>query len=76
MNNSIDDSRHWKQWMPTISLEEMRRSIPIWAKWFACEDVKDAFKQVILDEEDWHMLTVAPPVRLKHSDFTDKELSS
>ena len=74
VNSSIDYSGHWKQWMPTI--EEMRRSIPIWAKRFACEDVKDAFEHVILDEEDWHMLTVAPPVRLKQSDFTDEELLS
>ena len=74
VNSSIDYSGHWKQWMPTI--EEMRRSIPIWEKWFACEDVKDAFEHVILDEEDWHMLTVAPSIRLKQSDFTDEELLS
>ena len=71
MNSSIDYSGHRKQWMPTI--EETRRSIPIWAKWFACEDAKDAFEHVILDEEDWHMLTVAPPIRLKPSDFTNEE---
>ena len=61
-------------WMPT--LEDMRASIPRWAKWFWPEDIKDAFEHDVIVEEDREKLTVVPPVRLTASMFTHEELIS
>ena len=59
-------------WMPT--LEDMRVSIPRSAQWFFPEDIKDGFEHVVVHPDDRDKLTVAPPVRLKPSDFTVEEM--
>ena len=45
--------------MPT--LEDMKWSVPRWARWFFPEDIKDAFEHVVVAEKDREKLTVAPP---------------
>ena len=60
MNGALEWTAHWVRWSPT--LEDMKYSIPRWAKWFFPEDVKDAFEHVIVAEADRHMMTVVPPI--------------
>ena len=72
VNSVLEWAGHWVAWMPT--LEDMRVSIPRSARWFFPEDIKDAFEHVVVHPGDREKLTVAPPVRLKPSDFTVKEL--
>ena len=74
VNAGLQWNAHWVSWMPT--LEDMRASVPRWAKWFWPEDIKDAFEHVVVVEEDREKLTVAPPVRLTASMFTHEELTS
>ena len=50
VNKGLQWNEHWVSWMPT--LEDMRASIPRWAKWFWPEDIKDAFEHVIVVEGD------------------------
>ncbi len=72
LNNALEWSAHWVEWSPT--LENMRESVPKWAKWFFGEDVADAFEHVLLEPGDERLLTVAPPIKLTPDMFSDGEL--
>lgn len=52
----------------------MAESIPRSATHFASEDVNDAHEGAKVAEECRHLLTAAPPITLRPSDFTDEEL--
>ena len=73
-NKGLQWNEHWVSWMPT--LEDMRASIPRWARWFWPEDIKDAFEHVVVVEEGREKLTVAPPIKLTANMFTHEELRS
>ena len=60
--------------MPT--LEDIRVSIPRWARWFWPEDIKDEFEHVVVAEKDREKLTVALPIRLDARSFIEEELRS
>ena len=72
LNSALEWPAHWNEHMPTV--QELRESIPAWARWFASEDTSNAFESMWLAENVRHMVTVAPPVKLSMDDFTEEEL--
>ena len=74
VNQELCWKAHWVDWMPT--LEDMRVSMPRWARWFWLEDIKDAFEHVVVAAEDREKLTVAPSIMLDAISFTTEELRS
>ena len=74
VNQELCWKAHWVDWMPT--LEDMKVSIPRWARWFWPEDIKDTFEHVVVAGKDREKLTVAPPIRLDAKSFTVEELRS
>jgi hypothetical protein len=72
VNGCLDWSGFWNEWLPTLS--DMKRAVPRNARWFAVEDIADAFEHVLVMEGDERMLTAAPPIKLGPDDFTDEDL--
>ena len=72
LNAAIDWPRHWNELCPTIA--GVAESIPRSATHFASEDVSDAYEGAKVAEDCRHLLTAAPPITLRPSDFTDEEL--
>ena len=72
LNNAIVYPGHWNQEMPTLA--GMKVDVPRWAKYYAEEDVSNAFEGMLTVEGQEHLLTGAPPVRLNADSFTDEEL--
>ena len=57
-----------------LRLKEYGQAIPRGSKFFASEDVSDAYESARVTADSKHLLTAAPPIPLKASNFTDKEL--
>ena len=72
LNAAITWPVQWNEECPTI--EGIRQAIPHGSKWFASEDLSDAYESATVHPSCRHLLTAAPPVKLKASDFIDKEL--
>ena len=72
LNSAIDWPGQWNDECPTI--EGVASMIPKSAKYFAAEDIKDAYEGVDIDERCRHLLTVAPPFEIWASQYTDDEL--
>ena len=72
LNAAITWPVQWNEECPTI--EGIRQAIPHGSKWFASEDLSDAYESATVHPSCRHLLTAAPPVKLKASDFTDEEL--
>ena len=72
LNSASDWPKQWNEYCPTIS--GIKDSIPANAKWFATEDISDAYEGATVTPESRHFLTAAPPVPINASMFTDEEL--
>jgi hypothetical protein len=59
LNSAITWPVQWKEECPTI--EGVKMNIPRGAKWFASEDVSDAYESAVVHETSRHLLTAAPP---------------
>ena len=67
------DKKQWNEYCPTIN--GIKNAIPANAKWFATEDISDAYEGAEVTADSRHFLTAAPPVPIRASMFTDEELT-
>jgi site-specific DNA-cytosine methylase len=73
LNKAIQWPSQWGDECPTI--EHVTSTIPRDARYYAGEDIKDAYEGVNMDQRSRHLVTVAPPFEVLASDYTDEELS-
>ena len=72
VNSELGWPKWWEHLTPTI--EHMCQQIPIWAEYYAGEDIRDAYEGMGLETESAHMVTCVPPMALKWDMFTRDEL--
>ena len=72
LNSASNWPKQWNEYCPTI--EGIKNAIPACARWFATEDVSDAYEGAEVTADSRHLLTAAPPVPIRASMFTDAEL--
>ena len=72
LNSASDWPKQWNEYCPTIN--GIKSSIPANARWFATEDISDAYEGATVTPESRHFLTAAPPVPIHANMFTDEEL--
>ena len=72
LNSASNWPKQWNEYCPTIN--GIKNSMPANAKWFATEDISDAYEGAVTADSR-NFLTAAPPVPIRASMFTDEELT-
>lgn len=72
VNSAISWNKYWLDESPTI--EKVRTQIPRNARYFASEDISDAYESSEIDERSKHLLHAVPPFPIRPEEFTDEEL--
>jgi hypothetical protein len=72
VNKAIQWPKQWGDECPTI--ERVAETIPRSARFFASEDVKDAYEGCGMDKRSRHMVVAATPFEVWAHQFTDEEL--
>ena len=63
VNSELDWPKWWEHLTPTI--EQMCQQIPVWAEYYAGEDISDAYKGMELEAASARMVTCVPPMPLR-----------